>query len=101
MVKKELMEKISTIVDSFIFQKTYVLDGFLSLLFWEDYSKGLITPDEKNQIIQIMDAGVEKGGDESWIDWDFEAGLKLANQIRKKIGLPELESKGGIIYKKL
>lgn len=96
----ELIESIKSLIDTSEFHKRYVLDNFLNILFWKDYSEGYISSELKKEIFRLTETVKVEGGDESYIVWDTEKGMEIANKIREKIGLPKLINKGGTIMEK-
>lgn len=85
---KEIIINAIDVIES---KRLYVLQSFLDLLFWKNYTEGYINGQDKTEIIKLLDTADVRGpDDESYIVWDTKHGLNVANAIRKKIGLPKL-----------
>ena len=90
-MREEDKEKIAEVVEKIVDMRDTVLKDFLNILFWKNGHEGYLAPDDKYNVISLLDTSYINGPEgETWIDWDKEKGLELANIIRSKICLPKL-----------
>jgi hypothetical protein len=88
---EKICDVVGNSIKNEIFKREFVRKDILRLLFWKNYHGGYVSPEQLKEIDDIADAYVERGPeDETYIDYDKDKALSLANEIRKQIGLPRL-----------
>ena len=59
-MKETIFEEVRETIEKFESERMMTLDNVLGIIFWKDYSGAYISPQDKNDIINILDTIVRK-----------------------------------------
>lgn len=88
---KTLKEDIETVLDAEETRIRQSLDSLLHYIFWKDYQGPRIDIKDFSRFWQVVNSAKWSGPtDGRSVDYDPKVFLAMANDIRAKIGLPQL-----------